>query len=96
MEAAQRVATLARLRRIEGQVRGLQRMLDEAKDCEQIMTQLMAARSALEQVSLHVLSSHIQDCVLKDVEVPGQAMQDLQDYLSVWARFGTPATYLPD
>ena len=41
---------LARLRRIEGQIRGIQRMLEEDRVCEDIVTQLMAARSSLDQV----------------------------------------------
>src|SRR5438067_8033481 len=52
-----------RLRRAEGQVRGVQRMLDENRPCEEIVTQLLAARSALDQVIRQVLSERVADCV---------------------------------
>ncbi|GAF90737.1 unnamed protein product, partial [marine sediment metagenome] len=45
-------ALLARLRRIEGQIRGIHRMVSEDRMCEDVMTQLMAARSGLDQVGL--------------------------------------------
>jgi len=41
-----------RLRRVEGQIRGIQRMVEEGRECEAIVTQLMAARAALDKVSL--------------------------------------------
>jgi len=52
-----------RLRRAEGQVRGVQRMLDEDRPCEEIVTQLLAARSALDQVIRQVLSEQVTECV---------------------------------
>ncbi len=52
-----------RLRRIEGQIRGLQRMLEEERDCEAVLTQLMAARAALDRVGLLVLNDYVQKCV---------------------------------
>ena len=53
-----------RLKRIEGQIRGLQRMVDEQRDCEAILTQLMAARAALDRVGLLVADNFVQECVL--------------------------------
>ena len=52
-----------RLRRAEGQVRAVQRMLDERRPCEQIVTQLLAARSALDQVIREILSNRVAECV---------------------------------
>jgi DNA-binding FrmR family transcriptional regulator len=52
-----------RLRRAEGQVRGVQRMLDENRPCEQVVTQLLAARSALDQVIREILSERVTECV---------------------------------
>ena len=52
-----------RLRRAEGQVRGVQRMLDENRPCEEVVTQLLAARSALDQVIRQVLSERVTECV---------------------------------
>ncbi|MGM0445525.1 MAG: metal-sensitive transcriptional regulator [Bacillota bacterium] len=54
---------LVRLKRIEGQVRGLQRMINEEKYCVDILTQVVAVRGALKQVGLKVLEDHIHGCV---------------------------------
>ncbi len=54
---------LSRLRRIEGQVRGLQRMIEQDQPCESIITQIMAVRAALDQVGIHLLTHHVQECV---------------------------------
>ena len=89
-------ATLTRLRRIEGQVRGLQRMIDERRECEDLMTQLMAVRSGLEQVSLLLLDEHIRHCLLSDAAVDDDTIRGLQQTLRTWARFGAPAAQLPD
>jgi DNA-binding FrmR family transcriptional regulator len=53
-----------RLKRIEGQIRGLQRMVEEQRDCEAILTQLMAARAALDRVGLLVTENFVQECVM--------------------------------
>jgi CsoR family transcriptional regulator, copper-sensing transcriptional repressor len=96
MERRDLDATLTRLRRIEGQVRGLQRMLTEDKDCLDILTQLMAVRSGLEQVSLWLLDTHVRDCLLEDVEIDSDRLEALRQTLRMWARFGAPAAQVPD
>jgi len=55
---------LTRLRRVEGQIRGIQRMVEEDRACEAIATQLMAARAALDKASLHIMSHHIERCLM--------------------------------
>jgi DNA-binding FrmR family transcriptional regulator len=52
-----------RLRRIEGQVRGLQRMVDEDAYCVDVLTQVSAVQTALEQVAVQVLDAHVRHCV---------------------------------
>jgi DNA-binding FrmR family transcriptional regulator len=54
---------LRRLRRIEGQVRGLQRMIEEDKYCIDILTQVSAATKALQSVALGLLEEHLSHCV---------------------------------
>ena len=54
---------LARLRRIEGQVRGLQRLIDEDTYCIDVLTQVAAVTKALQGVGLHLLDEHLQHCV---------------------------------
>jgi DNA-binding FrmR family transcriptional regulator len=56
-------ALLRRLRRIEGQVRGLQRMVDEEQYCIDVVTQISAATTALDQVALKLLEDHVRHCV---------------------------------
>ena len=52
-----------RLHRIEGQVRGIERMVDEDRYCIDILTQIAAAMTALESVGLKVLDDHVSHCV---------------------------------
>ena len=54
---------LPRLRRIEGQIRGITRMVEERRYCIDIIQQLTAARKALDQVSLKIMNGHINTCV---------------------------------
>jgi len=63
---------LKRLRRIEGQVRGLQRMIEEDKYCIDILTQVSAAKSALESVALGLLQEHLAHCVSEAMAEGGE------------------------
>jgi CsoR family transcriptional regulator, copper-sensing transcriptional repressor len=54
---------LSRLRRVEGQVRGLQRMVDEDQYCIDVLTQISAATKALQAVAVELLEDHLQHCV---------------------------------
>ncbi len=56
---------LARLRRVEGQVRGLQRMVEEDKYCIDVLTQVSAATKALQAFSLSLLEEHLGGCVVE-------------------------------
>jgi len=60
---------LNRLRRIEGQVRGLQRMIEEDKYCIDILTQVSAATKALHEVAIGLLSEHMGHCVVQAAQV---------------------------
>ena len=62
---------LARLKRIEGQVRGLQRMVDEEQYCIDILTQVSALSSALESVALGLLDDHLKHCVVDAAKAGG-------------------------
>lgn len=59
---------LGRLRRIEGQVRGLQRMVENDKYCIDILTQISAASNALKKVAVELLEDHIRHCVVNRTE----------------------------
>ena len=58
-----KAAVLKRLRRIEGQVRGLQRMVDEDSYCVDVLTQISAVNRALQAVALELLDDHLSHCV---------------------------------
>ncbi|HKB51910.1 MAG TPA: metal-sensitive transcriptional regulator [Solirubrobacterales bacterium] len=57
-------AVLKRLRRIEGQVRGVERMVEEDRYCIDVVTQVTAIQAALDKVALELLSDHASHCVI--------------------------------
>ena len=74
--SAQKDSHLKRLRRIEGQVRGLQRMVEEDKYCIDILTQVSAATKALQSFSLELLEEHLEHCVVDAARKGGPEAQD--------------------
>ena len=81
---------LARLKRIEGQVRGIQRMIDEDQYCIDILTQVSAVSSALKGVGLQLLDDHMRHCV-KNAVIEGDEAADVKfkevsDAISRFAR----------
>lgn len=62
----ERKRILNRLKRLEGQIRGLQTMIESGKDCEAVLTQVMAAKSALNQVGLHVIGHAMKSCLIDE------------------------------
>ncbi|GAA3002978.1 MULTISPECIES: metal-sensitive transcriptional regulator [Streptosporangium] len=69
-------AYLTRLRRIEGQIRGLQRMVEEDAYCIDVLTQVSAATRALQAVALGLLEDHIGHCVTGAIEAGGPEAQE--------------------
>lgn len=65
-----------RLRRIEGQVRGIARMIEEDKYCIDVLTQISAVNSALRSVALNLLDEHLNHCVTRAVAEGGQEADD--------------------
>jgi DNA-binding FrmR family transcriptional regulator len=61
---------IARLKRIEGQARGIQRMIEDERDCQQILTQLTAMRNATNKVSMMLVRSYAAECLLDAANVP--------------------------
>jgi DNA-binding FrmR family transcriptional regulator len=71
-----------RLKRIEGQVRGLQRMLDEDAWCPDILTQASAVNSALNSFCKTLLANHLRTCVTEDIRAGHEeTMDELMDTL---------------
>jgi DNA-binding FrmR family transcriptional regulator len=65
-------AYLKRLRRVEGQIRGLQRMVEQDKYCIDILTQVSAATKALQSFSLELLEEHLSTCVVDAAAAGGK------------------------
>ena len=80
---------LARLRRIEGQVRGLVRMVEEERYCVDLLTQIRAARAALKRVEDAVLRDHVEHCVAEAIRSGDAARQKqkVDELLDVVGRF---------
>ena len=65
-----------RLRRIEGQVRGLQRMVDEDKYCIEVLDQVAAVTKALQAVAIELLDDHLSHCVTDAITAGGRAAEE--------------------
>jgi CsoR family transcriptional regulator, copper-sensing transcriptional repressor len=74
--AEDKAAIRARLRRIEGQVRGIERMVEDDTYCIDILTQVAAATRALEATALTLLGDHLQHCVKEAIESGGTEADD--------------------
>ncbi|HTV11017.1 MAG TPA: metal-sensitive transcriptional regulator [Acidimicrobiales bacterium] len=82
MAAGDKGALARRMRRIEGQVRGIERMIAEDRYCIDILTQMAAVSTALEAVAFKILDDHVAHCVASalasgDAEVAGQKSKEL-------------------
>ena len=75
--ADDKAAYLKRLRRVEGQVRGIARMVENDEYCIDILTQVSAATSALESVALRLLEDHLRHCVV-DAAAQGGPAADIK------------------
>ena len=76
-----------RLRRIEGQVRGIQRMVDEEAYCVDILTQLSSIVAAEEQVALLLLRDHVKHCVRESIEEGTDDDEKIDELTDAVARF---------
>jgi CsoR family transcriptional regulator, copper-sensing transcriptional repressor len=91
MEAKAKASALKRLNRIEGQVRGLGRMVETDRYCIDIVTQISAVRAALRAAEEEILSDHVANCVERAISSGNRAEQrrkiaELMDVLSRAAR----------
>ena len=89
MDTQAKTKTLGRLRRIEGQVQGIQRMVEEDKYCVDILLQLTAVQGAVEQVQKILLGQHLESCVTEAVR-SGSArdrQKKMDELLDVFSRF---------
>ena len=76
-----------RLRRIEGQVRGVQRMVDEEAYCGDVLTQIASVVSALEKVGTILRKDHVEHCVRESVEKGEDADEKIEELTDAVERF---------
>jgi DNA-binding FrmR family transcriptional regulator len=82
-----------RLRRVEGQIRGLQRMIEEERECEAVITQLMAARAALDKIGVYVVNDYVEKCLNNpDLETARQRIGRTMELILKLSPNLTPAT----
>ncbi len=77
---------IKRLKRIEGQVRGLQKMIDNGRDCESVLTQLAAVRSAIESVGALVLNNYMKLCFARGSKDESANIDSLARAVAIWGR----------
>ena len=82
-------AYLKRLRRIEGQVRGLQRLIEEDTYCIDVLTQISATTRALQSVALGLMDDHLRHCVVAAAGNPDEIDQKLNEASAVLKRLVT-------
>lgn len=90
MDEETKQRALARLRRIGGQIQGVQRMIDEDKYCVDIMLQISAIQGALEQVSKILMARHIQSCVQDSMKAGSrkERARKIEELIGVFSRYG--------
>jgi DNA-binding FrmR family transcriptional regulator len=81
-----KVSLQARLARIEGQVRGIQRMVDEDRYCIDVLTQVAAVKAALDKVALALLDDHVSHCVVDAVR-EGTGEQKVKELTAAIGRY---------
>ncbi len=88
LDEQQQQALITRLNRIEGQVRGIRRMVQEPRLCIEILQQLAAAEAALNRISLSVFRHHVETCVPNGVaESEQEGRRRLTELVDIFDRF---------
>lgn len=79
---------LARLKRIEGQIRGLQRMVEKGDSCPDIMTQVAAVTSAIKKVAAMVIHAYMEECIEMSKKENGEKMgTNLKEFRKAISRY---------
>jgi CsoR family transcriptional regulator, copper-sensing transcriptional repressor len=88
LDDTQQQALVTRLNRIEGQVRGIRRMVQEPRLCVEILQQLAAAEAALNRISLAVFKFHVEKCVPDGISKgDGERTKQLSELVDIFDRF---------
>ena len=79
-------ALVSRLRKIRGQVEGIERLVREEADCTEILNQVISARSALKSLGEKIIHAHAHDCI-ENVRDPAQGQKNLRSLITVLHRY---------
>lgn len=90
MKDESRTKVLARLKKVAGQVAGIQRMVEEDRYCVDVLHQISAVEGALDKVGRMILAAHVETCVAGAIASgkPADRKQKLDELLDVFSRFG--------
>jgi len=77
---------LKRLNRVEGQIRGVARMVEDDRYCIDVVTQISAAQAALEKIALGLLDDHVRHCLMGEGEPPGQPTEQAEELMAAVGR----------
>lgn len=90
MNDQSRAKVLARLKKVAGQVAGIQRMVEEERYCVDVLHQISAVEGALDKVGRLMLASHVETCVAGAIASgkPADRKQKLDELMDVFSRFG--------
>jgi len=85
-EAISKEVLLKRLKRAEGQIRGIQKMIENGRDCESVITQLGAVRSAIEGVGGLILKNYMKICFRDEKVTECLDVESLARAIAIWGR----------
>ncbi|NBI06922.1 metal-sensitive transcriptional regulator [Senegalia massiliensis] len=80
-------SSITRLRKIEGQIKGIQRMVEEDKYCADILTQIVAAKSALNKVGGIILENYTKNCIKKDIIEGKDSEEAIQNLINIIIKY---------
>lgn len=80
--------SMARLRRVEGQIRGVRNMIEEERGCVDVLRQLAAADAALRSAAKHIVSHHMDCCFNEAAKKPEVRQRLFQELMETFGRFG--------
>ena len=83
---ASKTVLVNRLKRIEGQVRGLEKMVENGRECEEVIIQLAAVRSAIESAGALILNNYMKLCLTKNEQREEGNIDSLARSIAVWGR----------
>ena len=85
-ETVSKEALIMRLKRTEGQIRGIQRMVEGGRECESVITQLAAVRSAIDGVASIILNNYMKICFTGEAPPESIDVESLARAIAIWGR----------